>query len=216
MTVPFDHDTDTVASDVDEEFTDVPVSGRDVGASVPSPEEARATADVHRGTSGKFLKVVLAAGIIAALVIGVIVGINAGGGNSSPSSSSVSLERQSTTEEIIAYMANSGISDLNDLTTFGSPQARAAIWMATVDSVNLPIPTGDGEVAYKYLTRYVMTVLYYSTGGDTTWTNQLDFLSSDDVCGWYGIFASTSQSPYRKGIVCDSVTGSIVGIGISK
>jgi hypothetical protein len=112
-------------------------------------------------------------------------------------------------------MANSGVSDLTDLTTFGSPQSRAAIWMATEDEMNLPVPTGDGVAAYKYLTRYVMTVLYYSTGGDTTWANQLDFLSSDDVCGWYGIF-QPNTNPFRKGIVCDSVTGLIVGIGISK
>jgi hypothetical protein len=215
MTVPFDHDTDTVASDVDEEFTDVPVSGRDVGASVPSPEEARTSANMNRGTSGRYVKVVMAAMVIGAVVIGVIVGISAGGSNSSPSSSSVSLERQSTTEEIIAYMANSGVSDLTALTIPGSPQSRAAFWMATEDRVNLPVPTDDGVAAYKYLTRYVMTVLYYSTGGDTTWKNQLDFLSSDDVCGWYGIF-QPNTNPFRKGIVCDSVTGLIVGIGISK
>jgi hypothetical protein len=217
MTVVFDHDTDTIASEVDEEFTDVPVAHSDVGASVPSPEEVRTTVNVHRGSSGRFLKVVMALVVIACVVIGVIIGVNIGGGgdSKSKSSSTVSLERQSTAEEIIAYMANSGVSDLNALTTEGSPQNRAAIWMSEEDKVNLPVPTDDGVEAYKYTTRYVMVVLYYSTGGDTTWVNQLGFMISDDVCDWFGIFAQ-GLIPYRKGIVCDSDTKLIVGLGISK
>jgi hypothetical protein len=207
---------DTVS--LDEEFTDVPVSHSDVGASVPSPEEVRNTVNMHSrssGGSGRFLKSVIGSVVIAALVIGVIIGVSGGGGNSSSSSQRGSAVRQSTAEEIITYMANSGVSDLTALTSDGSPQSRAATWMAETDEANLPIPTGDGIESYKYTTRYAMVVLYYATGGDTTWTNQLSFMSSTDVCNWYGIFQSAA-SAYRKGVVCDTDTGLITGLGISK
>jgi hypothetical protein len=210
---------DTVT--LEDEFTDVPVAHSDVGASVPSPEEVRSTVNVHRGSSGgrkgRFVKIVIAALAIAAIVAGVIIGVSAGGGGNSSSSSNLkqgnlySAARKSTVDEIITYMANSGVSDLTALTTVGSPQSKAAAWMAEDDEANLPV--ADGEVAYKFITRYAMVVLYYSTGGDT-WANQLNFMTGADVCDWYGVF--NAFNPYRKGVVCDQVSGLIIAVGIRK
>jgi hypothetical protein len=45
--------------------------------------------------------------------------------------------------------------------------------------------------------------------------NQLSFMTGSDVCNWYGIF-QIAVSTYRKGVVCDSDTGLVVGLGISK
>jgi hypothetical protein len=211
---------DTV--ELDDEFTDIPVAHSDVGASVPSPDEVRTTVNVHRGSSGgsnkRFLKIVIAALVIAAVVIGVVIGVSAGSGGTSSSNSlkqgDPNAPRKSTADEIISYMANSGVSDLTALTTVGSPQSRAVAWMAEDDAANLPAPTADGEAAYKYTTRYAMAVLYYSTGGDRSWSYQLGFLTGTDVCNWSSTF--NPLQPYRKGVVCDSNTGLIVGLGISK
>jgi hypothetical protein len=184
--------------------------------------EVRTTVNVHRGSSGgrngRFLKIFVAALVIAGVVVGVIFGVRAGGGGGKSSSSSSqqgdSAVRNSTVDEIIRYMALSGVSDLIAMTTVGSPQSRAAAWMAEEDEANLPVPTADGEVAYKYTMRYAMVVLYYSTGGDRTWANQLSFMTGADVCDWYGVF--NTLNPYRKGAICDQGTGLIVGVGISK
>jgi hypothetical protein len=211
---------DTVT--LEDEFTDVPVAHSDVGASVPSPEEVRTTVNVHRGSSGgrngRFVKIVIAALVFAAILVGVIIGVSGGGGGGNSSSSSLkqgdSAVRKSTVDEIITYMANSGVSDLTAMTTVFSPQSRAASWMAFDDEANLPVPTADGEAAYKYTTRYAMVVLYYSTGGDQTWSNQLSFMTGANVCDWYGVF--NTLNPYRKGVVCDQGTGLIVAVGISK
>jgi hypothetical protein len=210
---------DTV--ELDDEFTDVPVAHSDVGASVPSPDEVRNTVNMHRGSrggNGRFLKMVIAALVIAAVVIGVIIGVNMGGGGTSSSNSlkqgDPNAPRMSTADEIISYMANSGVSDLTALTTDGSPQNRAVVWMAEDDDANLPAPSADGEAAYKFTTRYTMAVLYYSTGGDKTWAFQLGFMTGTDVCNWASTF--NPSQPYRKGVVCDRNTGLIVGIGISK
>jgi hypothetical protein len=209
---------DTV--ELDDEFTDVPVAHSDVGASVPSPDEVRTTVNVHRGSSGRFLKIVIAALVIAAVVIGVVIGVNMGGGGGTSSANNLKQgtlsagPRKSTADEIISYMANSGVSDLDALTTVGSPQSRAAAWMAEDDEANLPAPSADGEAAYKFTTRYAMAVLYYSTGGDRTWAYQLNFMTGANVCDWASTF--NPVQPYRKGVVCDSSTGLIVGLGISK
>lgn len=212
---------DTV--ELDDEFTEVPVAHSDVGASVPSPDEARTAVNVYRGSSGgrsngRFLKIVIAAFVLAAVLIGVVIGVNSGGGGASSFNSlkqgDSDAPRKSTVDEIISYMANSGVSDLNALTTAGSPQSRAVAWMAEDDEANLPAPSADGEVAYKYTTRYVMAVLYYSTGGDRTWKYQLGFMTGADVCDW--AFTFNPLQPYRKGVICDSSTGLIDGIGISK
>jgi hypothetical protein len=213
---------DTV--NLEDEFTDVPVTSSDVGASLPSPDEVRTTVNMSHGSgrsgNGRFLKIVIASLVLAAILVGVIVGVSAGGSSNSAFSNlkqgdaASDAPRKSTVDEIITYMANSGVSDLTALTTVGSPQSRAAAWMAEDDDANLPVPTADGEVAYKYTTRYAMVVLYYSTGGDRTWASQLNFLTSADVCNWYGLF--NTLNPYRKGVVCDGDTGLIVGLGVSK
>jgi hypothetical protein len=126
--------------------------------------------------------------------------------------------RKSSTDEVVAIMANLGVSTLVALQTAGTPQNRAAIWLAETDGANLAVPTDfdtGGVELYKYTTRYVMVVLYYSTGGDTTWQYQVGFMSSLDVCDWYGIFLNGSNA-FLKGVNCDLQTGLITGLGISK
>jgi hypothetical protein len=238
------HDKNTNASvtaNSDDEEMDVPVSSSNVSASVPSPEEVRNSQTEHHdsktsGGSSRLLKLLIAAVVIAAVVVGVVMGVNSGGdindqpspsvqGDSNPQGSNPqgsipqgSITRKSSAEEVIAVMANSDVSDLTVLQTAGTPQNRAAIWLAETDGANLAVPTdfgADGLELYKYTTRYVMVVLYYSTGGDTTWESQVGFMTSLDVCSWYAQF-NNDVGTYRKGLLCDPETGLITGLGISK
>jgi hypothetical protein len=230
--------TDASFTDTDDEQMDVPVSSSNVSASVPSPEEMRTTVTMNRdsktsGGSSRFLKLLVAAVVIAAVVVGVVIGVTSGGdsndqpspsvqGDSNPQVSnpqgSTTNTRKSSADEVIAIMANLGVSSLVALKTLGTPQNRAAFWLAETDGANLVIPTDfdtGGVELYKYTTRYAMAVLYYSTGGDTTWKDQVGFMSSLDVCEWYAIFLNGSNS-YRKGVLCEPETGFITGLGISK
>jgi len=60
------------------------------------------------------------------------------------------------------------------------PQNDALTWMANVDMESdvFAMP------AQLLIERYVLTVLYYSTGGDEVWTDSLSFLSSSNTCNW--------------------------------
>jgi len=59
-------------------------------------------------------------------------------------------------------------------------QAAALRWMEALDLETdvlvAPVPL--------LIERYVLAVLYYSTGGDRVWTEPLSFLSSKNVCNW--------------------------------
>jgi hypothetical protein len=214
---------------MDDEMMDVPVSSENVGASVPSPEEMRTTVHVrhHSEASGarkRFIKLVMVALIVAAVVVAVAIGLSSSGGGSNKQRSSNNVQggdskaRKSTADQVAALMASSGVSDVVALQTAGTPQNRAAFWLAGTDGANLAVPTdfgADGLALYKYTTRYVMVVLYYSTLGETAWDSQVGFMTSLDVCMWYSTFLSGNQ-PYRKGVVCDRETGLIIGLGISK
>lgn len=61
-----------------------------------------------------------------------------------------------------------------------SPQNNALDWMANIDLgsdiFTMPVKT--------LVERYVIAVLYYSTGGYRTWDEPLSFLSSSHVCDW--------------------------------
>jgi hypothetical protein len=231
-------DADTAHSD--DEQMDVPVPSSNTITYVPSAEERRTNQTEHHSDSksslgsNRFLKLLIAAMVVAAvLVVGVVIGVTSAGdsngqpspsgqGNSNPRGSnpqrSIIDTRESSIDEVIAIMANLGVSTLVALQTSGSPQNRAAIWLAETDGANLAVPTDfdTGLVElYKYITRYVMVVFYYSTLGETAWDSQVGFMTSFDVCRWYEKFLSGNQ-PYRKGVACDQETGLIIGLGISK
>jgi hypothetical protein len=79
------------------------------------------------------------------------------------------------------------ISSSKDLKNSSSPQARALRWLVYDDALNV------SETDIPWLRqRYTMAVLYYSTGGDTSWTSSLHFLEPIHECMWwngsYGLF----------------------------
>jgi hypothetical protein len=125
--------------------------------------------------------------------------------------------RKSTFEGVFAYMINSGVSDSTILASFGTPQFRAGTWLAEQDGANMAIPTtGITSLSgYKYVTRYVMAVLFFATDG-INWDNPLDFMTEKDVCDWNASFTNDGKNYFRKGIVCEPQANLISGLLLGK
>jgi hypothetical protein len=220
--------SDGTAPDVyamDDGFTDVAVSSGDVGASLPSVEEVRATVNMRGSRSGmscKTLMLITVGGLVLmASSIGLAVGIsnkNKGGGNDQPSSGGSSgldkIRRKSDFDEVASYMILSGVSNENTIRTLGTPQNIAAIWMALDDEANMAVPPYPINVAegYRYVTRYVMAVVYFSMGG-ADWEYQADFGTIADVCNWNQVNFDGSEF-YRQGVLCDSRNGLIFALNL--
>lgn len=106
--------------------------------------------------------------------------------------------------EIKGYLVNQGVSFLK-LSIEGSPQYRALQWMAFEDGLQLAVPEGDKTTddGYEFITRFALTVLYYSTNGDN-WLFSLDFLQPFSVCLWYNVILFEGQGTQEfKGVSCD-------------
>jgi hypothetical protein len=124
--------------------------------------------------------------------------------------------RKSNVDQVIAYMVNTSVSDLTALATIGSPQNRAATWMAEQDAANTAVPAGNATAleGYNYVVRYVMAVFYYSTGGDD-WNVQYFFMTIAPVCDWNNARID-GPNAYRRGIICDKETDLVFGLDYGK
>jgi len=84
-----------------------------------------------------------------------------------------------------------------------SPQGEAANWIAVEDQFQMEIPeiaTSDIGVTHtRFVERWTLAVIYYSTGG-YTWRYQLNFLEPIDHCDWYETFIDTTGSIVRMGV----------------
>jgi hypothetical protein len=125
--------------------------------------------------------------------------------------------RKSTFEGVFAYMINAGVSDSTILASFGTPQFRAGTWLAEQDGANMAVPTtGIKSLSgYKYMTRYVMAVLFFSTDG-INWDSPLDFMTEKNVCDWNASFTNDGKNYFRKGIVCEPQANLISGLLLGK
>jgi hypothetical protein len=120
---------------------------------------------------------------ISIFIIGVIFGAKEGKPKSGGKSSIVESTGTVTDTNSLRYEQALGIigplvgSVVNDNT---SPQHRALNWLANVDPAQLDFEdTGLDQL----LQRYVLTVVYYATGGEN-WEYQYNFLSISNVCDW--------------------------------
>jgi hypothetical protein len=138
------------------------------------------------------------------LYLVIVWAVNAGGETDD--------EPLSRVEEVITFMAQEGISDLTALQQSGTPQNIAATFMTEQGEAALAVPTYDATAVdrYKYITRYVMAVLYVSMSG-YNWWNQIGFTTSKDVCDWNARF-SDGSTDFRKGVLCDNTSGLIYAI----
>jgi hypothetical protein len=77
-------------------------------------------------------------------------------------------------------------ADLLDRTPLSSPgtfQYQALMWLANDDPANLDF---EGVSPAELLERFIMVLLYFSTGGDK-WSNSIKFLSNSSACEWEGV-----------------------------
>ena len=101
--------------------------------------------------------------------------------------------------DLLQVLSERGISTMEDLSVQGSPQQRAAAWIADKDVQALPLDQTDTLVQ-----RYVLAVFFYAMGGET-WTNSLNFLNKEDSCKWYiAGFAGESKELKQFGVTCNN------------
>lgn len=91
----------------------------------------------------------------------------------------------------------------------GSPQSKALEWLLYKDPMDLPIQSTNSSTL---LERYVMVVLYYSTGGPE-WDDQLGFLTNRSICEWPNINQDESTATTSNEVDCGD-RGTVVKIRI--
>lgn len=87
-------------------------------------------------------------------------------------------------------LAEMGISTRDTFAEESSPQHMALDWMVHHDKHRLvagmlmPPGNDNGKSIVQFIQRYVLAVLYFSTGGPTLWTKQMNWMSDHHVCEW--------------------------------
>jgi hypothetical protein len=132
----------------------------------------------HRIIQRIIICLVIALIVLAIILTGVILGTRSSS-SSSPSDQSIRFQE---TLLILGQETSSTIA----LYTEGTPQYKAADWIANRDQLQYPIPTQPGADSDRFLQRYVLAVLYFALNGEQ-WTSAANFLSASDECGWSDI-----------------------------
>lgn len=116
-------------------------------------------------------------------------------------------QTKSREAHVMTFISNHEISKLEDLTKPGTPQNKAARWIADSDGLHVKISTGR-----SFLDRYALAVLFYALGGDGTWPSDLNFLSREHVCHW----TKTTSNELTAGVSgCKNIDGEMVPVGIA-
>ena len=132
-------------------------------------------------------------------------GSSGGGGGSSnlPPNTGTSSQKDRRSQ-IKDYVIAKGVSQAIDFEKGDSAQSLALDFLSYIDQMNLPVPqsnTGSHitDQGYRLITRYVISVVYYSTSGPTNWEWDLNFMNpTEDVCNWY----TQSQLYGFEGVNC--------------
>jgi len=143
--------------------------------------------------------------------------------NSSPS------KARPTLEEVVTYLSN-GVSDESVLRRSGSPQNKAARWLATEDGAAISLPKQgferrrelhqhtDNSDAYMYVFRYVMAVNYFALDGPN-WLFDMNFLTDNPICEWNQVsFGNTDTGRVYEigGVTCDPDTNLPIAVDLGE
>ena len=199
------------------EYGLTPVESNDVGQSLPTPEEIRATVNPEPANrnrvaiSGKGSGMLFCFFISLLLVVILSVGLGVGLSNRGEQAH----RRKTSPAEVQGYVVSMGYSLNATFSSEDSPQSKAAHWMAMEDEMNMAIPNPvvdvDGKYSYDYMLRYIMTVLYFSTGGED-WRYQFRFLSEHHTCSWNGaLFSRLGVISY--GLICKDGKADAIYLG---
>lgn len=181
--------SDPPEPEVSKEAEDVSASLAEAGASLPNPEEIRTDIVPRKTASGRWKW--YCAILTLFVVFIVVVSLSA---TAAASSKNYSVED---------CLTEHGVSDPDLMSTEGTPQYEAVQWMIHTDRTKVPHPSSSDHEKYRFISRYVMALIYFSLGGPT-WFVQLNWLSKKDFCAWQerdridnpGIYCLPDGSPY--------------------
>jgi hypothetical protein len=159
--------------------------------SLPTPEEVRfGVSSFQKMPKRKALAIL--AGVMVALVLVITIPIGISRRNTTQDFEQKSSRFQETITYLLDYV------DHGSLAKQGSPQFRAAEWMADDDTLALPLERGG-----QFLQRYALVVFYYATQGDVTWSHQLKFLTNTHECNWKYDAIDDDGNDVTLGVFCD-------------
>jgi hypothetical protein len=189
--------------------------------SLPSPEEAK-TDSPPRSKDTHPLLILLIAVLFGVMIIGLSVGLTKDNRQDDKSSVPATVvptgqtpaEKKDRSNNLKIWLMENVISEAATFDDATSPQTKALAFMADSDTMQLDIPLGSktSPEGYTFLTRYVMALFYYSTGGPL-WHYKLLFLSDNHVCDWFFLFPVPTG---KVGVLCDEDNLEIEGISFSK
>lgn len=188
--------------------------------SLPSPEEVKTDAP-QRSKDTHPLLILLIAVLFGVMVIGLGFGLTADNrrdnGNSATAldtAEAAAAKKKLRTNTIRNWLLDNEISKAATFNDPTSPQNKALTFLAAEDKMELDTPSGGMMTAegYTFLTRYVMTLFYFSTNG-AQWNYNLLFLSDNHVCDWFFIFTPPVG---QVGVLCHPTDRQIIGFSFSK
>jgi Leucine-rich repeat (LRR) protein len=142
--------------------------------------------------------VALACAAVVAIVVGVSVATVA----------TKNTKMSDNSSPVMSFLIREGISSEADVTRAGSPQNRAALWIATLDAAKLEIPSSssdDADSFFQFIQRYALATFYYALGGES-WDFSMNFLSWNDTCDWFQELATDNGGQVDKfGALCNNV-----------
>jgi hypothetical protein len=160
---------------------------------------------------------VIIVGLAVILAVGLGVGLtNKKGSNSassknpqSPSAPPTPLHSDAPQQvdrlsAVIDFLELHNISSPASLSVIGSPQYKAALWIANDDPLQL-----NSTLQSTFLQRYVLVVIYYAFNGEK-WNRTLGWLRGDSECSW-----SVTIDGIFEGAVCNSA-GALTDLYLGK
>ena len=130
-------------------------------------------------------------------------GTSGGGGGSNLPPNTGTSSQKDRRSQIKEYIIAKGVSQAIDFEKGDSAQSLALDFLSYIDQMNLPVPQSNTpsitDQGYRLITRYVVSVVYYSTSGPTNWEWDLNFMNpTEDVCNWF----TQSQLYGFEGVNC--------------
>ena len=167
-------------------------------------------------------KCVIISGLVLCGVLALILGLTLGGDGDDDGSSNEALNKSPTDvpsmapslsdrgylQQLFVPISGGDVDIFDDATT---PQAQALNWLTMEDTSEAMLDARATNTS-TLIERYVMAVLYYSTGGPE-WNEQLRFLSNYSICDWPNIGDNETEVRSANEVDCDD-NGNVVKLRI--
>lgn len=144
--------------------------------------------------------IVLAA--IIGIVLALVVFVSDSEKSDAPSSAPSFAPTASAFPEVVSVVTAFGVSSMDVFADPNSPQYKAARFLSDEDpysiSNELFSDTSNPSLSAQIIQRYILSVLYFSTGGDSYWKDcnrgaascivggKESYLSDSSECDWVG------------------------------